>query len=469
MKFLIKILTFLKIGMIGNFLFIKPFRSKVVTRIAPSPTGLFHLGTARTALYNYLFAKKHGGKFIMRIEDTDKERSKGEYEKDILDGISWLGFTYDEMFRQSERGDIYTRYLKQLVDSGKAFVSKEESKKEKGVQVEVVRLKNHGEIVTFKDEVRGEITFDTTELSDFVIARSMTEPLYHLAVVIDDYEMGITHVIRGEDHISNTPRQILIQRALGFKEPIYAHIPLILASDRSKMSKRKGSTSITEYRENGYIKEAIINYLAFLGWNPGTEKEVYSFDELVKDFSLEQVQKGGAVFDINKLNWFNREHLKTLPSEEIFKLIEHSLPERVKELPQYSEERLQKMTEEIIERVNTTKELRDLAQKGEYDYFFTSPENSTKLSWKEDSDEITKRYLKVAIEKLEILSEHEFTAKSVKKALWSYAEEVGKGSLLWPMRVALSGKEKSPDPFILASIFGREETIKRLKDAEGKL
>lgn len=469
MNILIKILTFLKIGMIGNFLFIKPFRSKVVTRIAPSPTGLFHLGTARTALYNYLFAKAHGGKFIMRIEDTDKERSKGEYEKDILEGLSWLGFTYDEMFRQSERKEIYTKYLKQLVDSGKAFVSKEESKKEPGTQVEVVRLKNHGEVITFKDEIRGEITFDTTELSDFVIARSMTEPLYHLAVVIDDYEMGITHVIRGEDHISNTPRQILIQRALGFKEPIYAHIPLILASDRSKMSKRKGSTSITEYRKNGYIKEAIINYLAFLGWNPGTEKEVYSIDELVKDFSLDQVQKGGAVFDINKLNWFNREHLKILPAEEIFKLIERGLPERVKELPQFSQERLQKMTEEIIERINTIKELHDLAQEGEYDYFFSSPENSTKVSWKEDSAEITKKYLKVAIEKLEILSEHEFTAKSVKKALWSYAEEVGKGSLLWPMRVALSGRDKSPDPFILASIFGREETIKRLKDAESKL
>lgn len=452
-----------------NF-FTKLFSSqKVVTRIAPSPTGLLHLGTARTALFNYLFAKAHGGKFIVRVEDTDKERSKGEYEKDILDGLSWLGITHDELFRQSERGEIYTKYLKRLVDSGKAFVSKEESAKEPGTQVEVVRLKNHGETVTFQDQIRGEITFDTTELGDLVIARSMTEPLYHLAVVIDDYEMGVTHVIRGEDHISNTPRQILIQRALGIKEPIYAHIPLILASDRSKMSKRKGSTSITEYRENGYLPEAMVNYMAFLGWNPGTEKEVYSLDELIKDFSLEHVQKGGAVFDIQKLNWFNREHLRALPLEESLKLLEESLAEKTKQLPQYSHDRLQRMTEEIIERVSTLKELTELSEVGEFDYFFAPPKMETKLTWKEDSSEITKKYLATTIEKLDVLSQHEFTKESVKEALWDYAGEVGRGSLLWPMRVALSGKDKSPDPFILSEIFGKEETIKRLKDAEGKL
>ena len=451
-----------------NFNFLKNLFSskKVVTRIAPSPTGLLHLGTTRTALYNYLFTRAHGGKFIIRIEDTDKERSKGEFEKDILDGLSWLGITHDELYRQSEREEIYTKYLKKLVDSGKAYISKEESAKEAGVEVEVVRLRNHGETITFQDEIRGEITFDTTELGDFVIARSMTEPLYHLAVVVDDYEMGVTHVIRGEDHISNTPRQILIQRALDIKEPKYAHIPLILASDRSKMSKRKGSTSITEYRENGYIKEAIINYLAFLGWNPGTEKEVYTLQELIKDFSLKQVQKGGAVFDINKLNWFNREHLRTLSKEELLQLLEDALPEKVKSLPQYTSDRLQKMVEDIVERINTIKEFTNLAEAGEFDYFFSAPRIGTKLSWKEDDIETTKKYLLEAIEKLDILSEHEFTKEKVKDAIWSYAEEVGKGSLLWPMRVALSGKEKSPDPFVLAEILGKEETIKRLKNAQ---
>lgn len=454
--------------MIMNFNFLTKLFStrKIVTRIAPSPTGLLHLGTARTALYNYLFTKKHGGKFIVRIEDTDMKRSKGEFEKDILDGLSWLGITHDELFRQSERTEIYTKYLKQLIDSGKAYISNEESTQKPGTKVDVIRLKNHGEIIIFKDEIRDEITFNTTELGDFVIARSMTEPLYHLAVVVDDYEMGVTHIIRGEDHISNTPRQILIQRALGISEPKYAHIPLILAPDRSKMSKRKGSTSITEYRENGYIKEAVVNYLAFLGWNPGTEKEVYSLDELIKDFSLKQVQKGGAIFDINKLNWFNKEHLKILPSEDLLKLLENVLPEEIKQLPQYSHDRLHKVTKEVVERVSTLKELHDLALKGELDYFFSSPKIETKLSWKEDSIDSTRKYLNEATERMEILSEHEFTAETIKEALWDYAEDVGKGSLLWPMRVALSGKEKSPDPFTLAEIFGKEETIKRLKDVQ---
>ncbi len=454
-----------------NFNFLKKLISinKVVTRIAPSPTGVLHIGTTRTALYNYLYAKAHGGKFILRIEDTDKERSNVEFEKDILEGLSWLGIDYDELYRQSERVGVYTKYLTQLVDSGKAFISKEASKKDPNVQVEVVRLKNNGESITFKDEIRDEITFNTTDLGDFVIARSMTEPLYHLAVVVDDYEMGVTHVIRGEDHISNTPRQILIQRALGIKEPIYAHIPLILNPDRSKMSKRKGSTSITEYRVNGYIKGALINYLAFLGWNPGTEKEFYTLPELIKDFSFKQVQRGGAMFDINKLNWFNKEHIKTLPKEQIIKLFENVLPESIKSLPQYSTERLEKVTEEILERINTFKELADLSTTGEFDYFFSSPKITTKLSWKEDSNEVTKKYLEEIIAKLDVLSEHEFTQKSVKDSIWDYTNEVGRGSVLWPMRVALSGKDKSPDPFVLSSIFGKEESIKRLKNAKDTL
>jgi len=480
LNFLKKILLSKKVAQPECFLFPKKQslkgnkeENKIVTRIAPSPTGLLHLGIARTALYNYLFTKKHNGKFIIRIEDTDKERSKGEYEKDILEGLAWLGITHDALFRQSERGEIYTDYLKKLVDSGKAYVSKEKSTKDPSVQVEVVRLRNHGEIITFKDMVRGDITFDTTELKDFVIARSMTEPLYHLAVVVDDHEMGVTHVIRGEDHISNTPRQILIQRALGFTEPKYAHIPLILASDRSKMSKRKGATSITEYRENGYKNEALINYLAFLGWNPGTEKEMYTLSELINDFSLEQVQKGGAIFDINKLNWFNKEHIRTLPPQELLTLIEHALPEKVKDLPQYTEDRLRRMTKEIIERMSTPKEFHDAALEGDYDYFFSPPLiNSiveTKISWKEDTEAMTKKYLSEIIEKVETLSSHAFTKETVKGALWDYAEEIGKGSVLWPMRVALSGKQKSPDPFVLAEIFGKEETVKRLKHAAQSL
>lgn len=440
-------------------------QNKVVVRIAPSPTGLLHLGTARTALFNYLFAKKHGGRFIVRVEDTDKERSKKGYEDDILEGLTWLGIIHDELFRQSERTEIYTSYLKKLVASGKAFISKEESTQNQGAYIEVVRLKNSGEKITFMDEIRGEITFDTTDLGDFVIARTLTEPLYHLAVVVDDYEMDVTHVIRGEDHISNTPRQILIQRALGFREPKYAHIPLILASDRSKMSKRKGSTSISEYRENGYVKEALINYLAFLGWNPGTEKEVYSLEELINDFSLEQVQKGGAVFDIQKLNWFNQQHLRALPPKEFMRLLEEQQFEnKLKQLPRYSDEKYERVIKVESERVSTLKELEELIKKGELDYYFDSPKIEAKLTWKGEGGDTAKKHLDVVIKKLQTLSENAFTADTVKETLWGYAEEVGKGSVLWPMRVALSGKEKSPDPFTLSEILGKEETINRIKN-----
>ncbi|MEX0652350.1 MAG: glutamate--tRNA ligase [Candidatus Paceibacterota bacterium] len=456
-----------------NVTFIKNIFSsqKVVVRIAPSPTGLLHLGTARTALFNYLYAKKHNGVFVLRIEDTDKERSTLEYEKDILEGLSWLGITHDTFFKQSERMHVYTDHLKRLIDSGKAYVSKEESTQNPGMFIEVVRLKNKGEVVTFTDEIRGEITFDTTSLGDFVIARSITDPLYHLAVVIDDHEMGITHVIRGEDHISNTPRQILIQRAFGMSEPKYAHIPLILASDRSKMSKRKGSTSITEYRENGYIPEAMLNYMAFLGWNPGTEKEVYTLKELIHDFSLDQVQKGGAVFDILKLNWFNAEHSKKILDSKIqLEVLEKIFPKNKNELAVMTEEVLRKMYDVVIERTGT-KDIptyRSIPE-SEFNYFFADPQIETKISWKEEGSETTKKNLTVAIEKLRVLSEYEFTKEAVKEALWSYAEEVGKGSLLWPIRVALSGKEKSPDPFTLAELLGKDETLKRIEHAQKNL
>ncbi len=446
---------------------------KVVTRIAPSPTGKFHFGTARSALFNFLIAKKYGGTFIVRIEDTDKERSTKENEKDILSGLEWLGITGDATYRQSERGDIYTTYLKRLVDEGSAYISKEKKKDREGNEsdemVEVVRLKNPGTDVTFTDRIRGDITFNTEELGDFVIARSVTEPLYHLAVVVDDYEMGVTHVIRGEDHISNTPRQILIQRALSIAQPEYAHIPLILAPDRSKMSKRKGHTGLTEYRENGYLPEALVNYLAFLGWNPGTDKEVYTLKELIHDFSLNEVQKGGAVFDIQKLNWFNREHLRMLPKEKLLTLVTEALPERVTTLPQYSLERLTHALGVITERISTLHELTDISEKGEFDYLFTHPTLETELTWKKDEPATTLNHLAKVIELLTPLSEHEFTQGVVKEIVWEYASEKGRGSVLWPMRVALSGKEKSPDPFEIAEIIGKEDTLHRLSAAHASL
>ena len=273
---------------------------KVVTRIAPSPTGYLHFGLARTALFSYLFARKHGGTYILRIEDTDTARNKPEYEQDISEQLAWLGLTADATYRQSEAMPRHKQCLAKLIEEDKAYVSKETAKDGSGKEVEVVRLRNPGETVTFTDLIRGEIQFDTTELKDFVIARSITDTLFHLAVVIDDADEGVTHVIRGEDHISNTPRQILIQRALGFPEPHYAHLPLILMPDKSKMSKRKHETAVRTFREMGILPNALINYVALLGWNPGTDQELFTLEELVNIFDTSQVQKSGAVFDMEK-------------------------------------------------------------------------------------------------------------------------------------------------------------------------
>jgi len=439
---------------------------EIRTRIAPSPTGDLHIGTARTALFSYLFAKQNNGKFVVRIEDTDKERSTKESESDIFNGLKWLGLKEDELYRQSERTDIYKKYIQQMLDGGTAYISKEESKAKEGKEVEVVRLKNKGKKVEFEDMIRGKIEFDTTELGDFVIARSVDDPLYHLAVVVDDHEMNITHIIRGEDHISNTPRQILIQEALGIERPKYAHIPLILAPDRSKMSKRRNATSITEYRQKGYISSALVNYMALLGWNPGTDRELFTLEELVEEFKLENIQKGGAVFDIEKLNWFNREYIKKMLNTECLTEIKKYLPDNMK-----NDEMLQKIIPIITERINVFSDVERMLDDGELGYYFEAPGYDVRnLLWRQDSDlKVSVEHLREVARLLESVDESDFTQESVKEAIWSYADEKGKGSVLWPMRYALSGRDKSPDPFMLASVLGKDETIYRLNNAVNKI
>jgi len=439
----------------------------VITRIAPSPTGNLHIGTVRTALFNFLFAKHTGGTFILRIEDTDKERSKKEFEQDILEGLSWLKLKHDALYRQSDRTAFYTDVIEQLLDSEKAYVSKEKSKAEPGVEVEVVRLKNPGTTITFNDLIRGDVSFDTTELGDFVIARSITEPLYHLAVVSDDNDMEVTHVIRGEDHISNTPRQILIGEALGYVRPQYAHIPLILAPDRSKLSKRGTTTSIAEYSKMGYLREALVNYLALLGWNPGTDQELFTIDELIKSFSIEDIQKGGAVFDTVKLDWFNREYIQKLPKEEFVEKVKEYLPKKFEEQEQYSENRVEAFSSVLLEKIHRFGEIEELAEQGEFDYFFVPPTYEVSLLPQKDNPgaEAIGEHLTQISKLLDCVEEGAFTTDSVKSAVWDYADEQGRGTVLWPMRVALSGKKQSPDPFKLAEIFGKKETLARLATA----
>lgn len=434
----------------------------VRVRIAPSPTGYFHIGTARTALFNYLFAKKMGGTFVLRIEDTDKERGKKEYEEDIYLESEWLGLSYDEKYVQSEHLERHKELLRTLVAEDKAYISKEPRKDDPDTMVEVVRLRNPGTTITFNDVIRGDISFDTSELKDFVIARSIDDPLYHFAVVADDGDAKITHVIRGEDHISNTPRQILIQEALGFPRPVYAHLPLILAPDRTKMSKRKHQTSLKDFREKGYLPEAMLNFMALLGWSiPASDREIFSLTELIDAFDIAHIHKGGAVFNEEKLRWFNTEYIRALPEETFvdtaLQILKESLDGRVS----WNEAMGKSVMPIIKERIAIWNDIRTLSAEGEFDYFFRAPTlDPAKIPDKKSDAGTAKEHLGEALKRLENASN--WDPESLKASLWEYATEKGRGAVLWPIRYTLSGREKSPDPFVLGTILGKEETLRRL-------
>ena len=439
--------------------------NKVITRFPPSPTGKFHIGSARTALFNYLFAAHHGGTMYLRFEDTDAERNKKEHEEDIVDGLRWLGITYTEStpLRQSERLDVYRNYLHRLIESGAAY----EAEPAENGGGNVVRFKNPNVKITFSDLIRGEVSFDTAELKDFIIARNTGSPLYHLAVVADDHDSGITHVIRGEDHISNTQRQILIIEALGFKRPIYAHIPLILAPDRSKLSKRHGAISLNEYRAEGFVAEALVNYLALLGWNPGGNRELFSLAELVKVFDITQVQKSGAIFDLQKLRWFNHEYLKRLSAEEYgTRFADYIKTEKKGAPPAYLLEAIPIVRERgetfghAYELLHTDCSFLEETLNG------GAPIPVPLLTKGAKADAFTVlAHLKKVFELLSGLPADNFTTDAVKEAVFPYATEHGRASVLWPLRVALSGKEKSPDPFTLAGYLGKERALSRVSNA----
>ena len=301
--------------------------------------------------------------------------------------------------------------------------------------------------------------------------------MYHLAVVIDDFDSGVTHVIRGEDHISNTARQILLQQAIGAPQPTYVHIPLILAQDRSKLSKRHGAVSVNEYRKEGYLPEAMINFLALLGWSPQSgrsqgddEEEIFTLDELIQNFSLEHIQKGSAVFNKDKLNWINRQHIKLLSKDMLFKYIEEYISEDVKTLSQYSKDRLKKSINIITERIDKFSDIKKMDERGELSYLFDIPTyDAHKLLWKEIDSAQTKIHIDNIIDILLSITTENFRAIKIKEKVWDYATENGRGNVLWPMRYALSGLLKSPDPFTLAYIFDKEETLRRLKIASEKL
>lgn len=439
--------------------------STVVTRFAPSPTGLLHAGNYRTAVFAYLYAKHTGGSFILRIEDTDAIRSKPEYEANIHEALDWLNLKADKQYRQSEQHARHRELLEQLIADGTAYVSKE-MPKNPGDREEVIRFKNPGGVVAFADVIRGEIQMDVSDLGDFVIARSLDEPIFHFAVVVDDADEGVTHVIRGEDHISNTPRQILIQRALGFAAPVYAHLPLILGSDRTKLSKRKGAKALTEYRDLGIVPEAMLNYLAFLGWNPGDDREYLGVEALIESFDLARVQKGSAIFDETKLLSVNQHWMRKLSDDDFISRGALVASDR---------ERLQKAIPLLKERVHTFAEAREMLA-GELSCLFIEPTlDRGQLISKERTSGRTKIYLEDFVARIRHLPESSLTPESVRGEMMLYVDkqtpvsEEGRGPVLWPLRYALSGQERSPDPFTLISILGPAESVSRIKKAIGLL
>lgn len=464
-------------------------KKPVRVRFAPSPTGPLHIGSARTCLFNWLFARQNDGQLILRIEDTDQERSKLEYEKNIIEGLKWLQLDWNGgIYRQSERKHIYKPFIEKLLSEKHAYYcycTKEELEAQiqsqeadglppkyngrcrdlteapAGREPQVIRLKTPATSVEFNDLIRGQVKFDSDLIGDFVIAKNEETILYNLAVVIDDAEMKISHVIRGEDHISNTPKQILLNQALGFENPIFAHLPLILNPDRSKLSKRYNETSLLSYRESGYLKETIINFIAMLGWHPEGTEEILTTDDLLKSFSLPRVQKAGAVFNLEKLLWLNFQHLKKLSAEEILNRLNEIAGEKINQdrklvLKAISAER---------ERMKTLKDFFELS-----DFFFALPDyQENLLIWKDEKEESTLLVLEKIKNILAEINSDVFTKKIIEEKILALTTSLGRGQVFWPFRVALSGKKASPDPLVIAEVIGQSEALKRIDFAIQKL
>ncbi len=520
--------------MIEDLTLIRPREIRV--RLAPSPTGFLHIGTARTALFNYLFAKKQQGAFVLRIEDTDAERSKKEWEEDAIEGLKWLGIEIQEgpdvggkhgPYRQSERKEIYKKYIRKLLDEGQiyyCFCSKEELEAHRqyllsigkpprysekcrilsNEEVEknlkegkpfVLRFKTPAKKVAFKDMLRGKIEYDTDSFGDMVIAKDISTPLYNLACVIDDFEMKITHIIRGEDHIPNTPKQLLLMEALKITPPKYLHLPLILGQDKAKLSKRHGSHSVLEYKKEGYLPEAMVNFLTLLGWNPGTPREIFSMNSLIQEFSIKGIQKAGAVFNPQKLDWINGFYIRQRALDKLTELCIPYFVERGLITPLWGKEEIipgaYKSPFGIIEyEISETKEkvnfdflqkvvglyqerLKKLSEIGELaDFLFKEKVDYKKelLSWKDMEEKEIKNSLDSSKKILSRLKPVNWKKENLEKILTEEAEKVGdRGKLLWPLRVALTGKEASASPFEIAEILGKEKVLERIKEARKKL
>lgn len=472
--------------------------SDVRVRFAPSPTGFLHVGGLRTALYNYLFAKKHGGKFILRIEDTDRTRYVEGAVENLISTLGWSGLTFDEgphvggsfgPYVQSERLELYTKEVKGLLESGfayKCFCTPErleqmrleqqkmslppkydrlctkltpdqvEEKEKAGIPF-VIRMKVLAEVVRFNDVIRGEVSFDSNNIDDQVLLKSDGYPTYHLANVVDDHYMRITHVIRGEEWLSSTPKHILLYEYFGWQAPIFAHLPLLLNPDRTKLSKRQGDVAVEDYKKQGYQKEALINFIAFLGWNPGDEREIFSLFELEKEFSLDRVGKSGAVFNIEKLNWINGQHLRL---ETIESLLNQLKPILETYNIKASDEYLKKVIRCMRERVNFLHEFITVSS-----YFFKDPEFYDQEAISKRWKETTSTNLKKLCEKLSLISS--FDHDSIQKVVVDFAQEFNlkTSELVHPIRLAISGVSVGPSLYELMEVLGKDVCLKRIEKA----
>ncbi|OIO80151.1 MAG: glutamate--tRNA ligase [Candidatus Omnitrophica bacterium CG12_big_fil_rev_8_21_14_0_65_43_15] len=441
-------------------------------RFAPSPTGYLHIGSARTALFNWLYARHSGGKFILRIEDTDLERSKAEFLDEILDSLKWLGLDWDtELIHQSKRLDIYRKYAKKLLDEGLAYEAEGEIRSKDGsvtkdskriTQKAVIFKVQPGKIIKINDLVHGPIEINTDTIKDQVVIKSDGFPTYNFACVVDDAEMQITHVIRGDDHISNTPKQILFYEALGFNLPEFGHVPLILGSDRSRMSKRHGATSIREYREQGYLPQAMVNFIALLGWSPGKDREVLPIDEIIKEFDIKNAKSVNAVFDIEKLNWMNGQYINKFDNQELLDLLMPELKSRGWISDQTNKDWLLKVTGLFKERARTLVDFFDWSG-----YVFTDEikyeEQAIKKRIKKEG---VADILRSASERLTALKD--FTAVSIEGACRELADElkIKAADIIHPVRVAVSGRMMGPGLFELLEVLGRDKVLKRLEQVK---
>lgn len=461
---------------------------KVKTRFAPSPTGYLHVGGARTALFSWLYAKHCGGTFVLRIEDTDRERSTQPAIDAILESMEWLNLSWDEgPYYQTKRFDRYKEVIDQLIKEGKAYkcyCSKERLEQVRAEQMEkglkprydghcrddktehspdepyVVRFRNPDTgVVAFDDMVKGHIEFQNSELDDFIIQRSDGTPTYNFCVVVDDYDMGITHVIRGDDHVNNTPRQINIYRALGAKEPIFGHVAMILGDDGNKLSKRHGAVSVMQYREDGYLPEALLNYLVRLGWSHG-DQEIFSVPEMIELFTPEQINKSASSFNTKKLEWLNAQYMKSLPREQVAAELKWHFARLGIDTDKAQGPALELVVKNYCERTHTLKEMAEKTRC----YFedITSYDAAGVKKWiKEGSVEILQDSLKA----LQELSS--WDAPTIDKALEQVAaaHEVGMGKVGQPLRLAMTGTPTSPGIGDTMELVGRERTFKRIEDA----